>query len=78
MVGDAGQHSAEIGFRVEAVEFGGADQAVDRGGALAAGIRACEQVVLAAQSDGAQGAFRGVVVDLDAAIVAVAQQRIPP
>ena len=62
MIGDAGQHVEEIDFGVETVEFGGADQAVDRGGALAAHIGACEQVVLAAQSDGAQGAFRGVVV----------------
>ena len=62
MVGDAGQHIAEIGFGIETVQFGGADQAVDRGGALAAGIGAGEQVVLAAQSDGAQGAFRGVVM----------------
>jgi hypothetical protein len=39
MVGDAGQHVAEIGFGVKTVEFGGADQAVDRGGTLSAGIR---------------------------------------
>jgi hypothetical protein len=48
MIGDAGQHVSEIRFRVETVEFGGADQAVDRGGALAAGIGAGEQVVFAA------------------------------
>ena len=77
MVGDAGQHVAEIRFGIETVEFGGADQAVDRGGAFAAGIGAGEQVVLAAQSDGAQGTFGGVVVDLDAAVVHVAQQGIP-
>jgi hypothetical protein len=45
------EHVAQIGFRVEAVQLGGADQAVDRGGALATGIGAGEQVVLAAQSD---------------------------
>jgi len=39
MIGDAGQNVAETGFGVEAVEFGGADQAVDRGGSLATGIR---------------------------------------
>jgi len=48
MVGDGGQHIAEMG--IEIVEIGGADQAVDRGGALAAGIGACRQTVLAAQS----------------------------
>ena len=41
MIGDAGQHVAQVSLGVEAVEFGGADQAVDRGGALAAGVRAC-------------------------------------
>jgi hypothetical protein len=38
MVGDAGQHIAEIGFGIETVEFGSADQAVDRGGSFAAGV----------------------------------------
>ena len=68
---------AQIGFGIEAVEFGRADQAVDRGGAFAAGIGAGEQVVLAAQCDRAQGAFGGVVVDFDAAVVAVAHERVP-
>ena len=35
MIGDAGQHVAEIRFGIEVVEFGGADQAVDGCGALA-------------------------------------------
>jgi hypothetical protein len=30
MIGDAGQHVSEIRFGIEAVEFGAADQAVDR------------------------------------------------
>jgi hypothetical protein len=77
MIGDAGQHVSEIGFGIETVEFGAADQGVDRGGALAAGIGTGEQVVLPTQSDGAQGAFGGVVVDLDGAVVHVTQQRIP-
>ena len=77
VIGDAGQHVSEIRFGIETVEFGGADQAVDRGGAFAAGIRAGEQVILAAQSDGAQGAFSGVIVDFDVAVVHVPQQRIP-
>lgn len=51
MIGDAGQHIAEIGFGVEVVEFGAADQAVDRGGSFAASIGAGEQVVFPGQSD---------------------------
>jgi hypothetical protein len=76
MVGDAGQHVSEIRFGVEAVDFGRANQAVDRGGALAASIGAGEQVVLAAQSDAAQSTIGGIV-SLDAAVVHVAQQRFP-
>ena len=38
VVGDAGQHLAEIGFWIQAVELGRADQAVNRRRALPAGI----------------------------------------
>jgi len=62
MVGDAGQHVSEVRFGIETVEFGATDQAVDRGGALTAGIGAGEQVVFPAQSDGTQGSLGGVVV----------------
>ena len=51
MVSDAGQHAAQVELWIETVEFGGADQAVDRGGALATGIGASEQVIFPAQSD---------------------------
>ena len=46
MIGDAGQHVAEVGFGIKSVQVRGADQAVNCGGALAAGIGAGEQVVL--------------------------------
>ena len=46
MVGDAGQHLAQIGFGIEAVELGRTDQAVDRRGAFPARIRSGKQVVL--------------------------------
>jgi hypothetical protein len=49
MVGDAVDHLAQIGFRIEAVELGGFNERVSRGGALAAGIGAGEQIVLAAE-----------------------------
>ena len=55
VIGDAREHVAQVGFGIEAVELGRADQAVDRGGALAAGIGAAKQVVLATQSYSAQG-----------------------
>lgn len=40
MVGDALQHAAQIGFRIEPVELGGGDQRGDRCGTLAAGVGA--------------------------------------
>src|SRR5258708_1681950 len=55
MIGDVGQHVSEIRFGIATVEFGAADQAVDCGGSLAAGVGAGEQVVFSAQGDGAQG-----------------------
>jgi len=47
VIGDAREHVAEVGFRIDAVQLGRADQAVDRGGAVAAGIGSSKQVVLA-------------------------------
>jgi hypothetical protein len=46
MVGDAGQHLAQIGFGIETVEFRRTNQAVDRRRPLSARIRSREQVVL--------------------------------
>jgi hypothetical protein len=42
MIGDAREHEAQIRFWVEAIEFGGADQAVECDGAFATGIGARE------------------------------------
>ena len=62
MVGDAGEDLAQVGFRIDAVELGAADQAVDAGSALAAGVGSGKQVALASEGDGAQRPLRGVVV----------------
>src|SRR5260370_40084756 len=72
--GEASEDVAQVGFGIEAVELGGLDQGVHGGGALAAVVGAGEQPVLAAEGDGAHGAFGGVVVDLQASVVAVAGQ----
>ena len=68
MIGDAGQYVSEIHCGVEAVEFGGADQAVDRGGSPPG-----EQIILPAQGHDTQRSLGGVVVHFDAAVVHVAQ-----
>ena len=77
MLGDALEHVAQIGFGIEAIELRGAEQRVDRRGAFAAGIGTGEEIVLAPERDRAQRAFGGVVVDLDATVLAVARERTP-
>jgi hypothetical protein len=49
MIGDAGQHVAQVGLGIETIELGGFDQRVDCRSALAAGIGAGEEIVLAAE-----------------------------
>ena len=77
MLGDPGQHQAEIEFRVEAVELGGTEQRVDRGSSLAAGVGAAEKVILPSKRNGAQRAFSRRIVDLQEAIVDIARKRAP-
>ena len=77
MVGDAVDHLAQISLRIGAVELGGFDERVRRGGALAAGIGAGEQIVLAAERERADGALGGVVADLQGAVIEVARERRP-
>ena|GEM_PF-5123115 len=60
VVGNAREHIAQVGFGIDAVKFGGADQAVNCGCTFATGVGAGEQVVLAAQGHCAQGSFRRV------------------
>ena len=78
MIGDMRQHVTQPGFGVDTVQLGGAEQRVDRGGALAAAVGAGEQIIAAADGHATQGAFGRGVIDLDGAVVAIAQQRRPP
>ena len=48
-----------------------------RGGPLTTRIRSGKQIIFPTESHGAQGSFRGVVVDLQAPVVAVTHQRFP-
>jgi hypothetical protein len=50
---------------------------VDGGCALAATVGSTEEMVLAAQSDGAERPLSGGVVDLDAALIDVSCERTP-
>ena len=46
MVGDAGEDIAQVSFRVEAVQLGCADQAVESGGTFTAGVGSREEIIL--------------------------------
>ena len=79
--GLSGDDSREyIGYvcqRVDAIELGGLDQGEGDSPVLGCGVGAGEQGVLAAQCNGAHGAFDGVGVDLEAAIVEEQPQARP-
>src|SRR5512132_2181276 len=51
VVGDAGEHVAEVGFWIEAVELGGLDQGIEGRGAFAAGVGPSKEVVLPAEGN---------------------------
>ncbi len=67
----------EISVRLDAVELRGGDEGADYGPALAAAIGAGEQMVIAPERHGPDGALDGVGVELDAAIVEEAAERRP-
>ena len=77
MIGDAGQHFAQIGLGIETGQLRRTDQAVDHGRAFSACIRSGKQVILPAQGHAAQRSFGGVIVDLDVSIFYIARRRVP-
>ena len=52
-------------LRVEAVHLGGLDEGIGDGSGLSSGRRSHEQIVLPAQSNGAQCALGGILVELE-------------
>ena len=77
MIGDATQHIGEPGLGVDAVEFGGGDQGVDCGRALAAAIGTGEPPSPASQSNTTQRTLSGIVRHADAAVVEKAGEGRP-
>src|SRR4051794_13821157 len=77
VVWQAGEHVGKPGLRVDVVELCGGDQAVDGSRASAAFVGAGEGPVLAAQGDGPQLAFRGVVRHAKAPIIQEAGECVP-
>ncbi len=72
-----GEDVTQIGFRIETVEFCGFDQREYGGGAFSAFVRSSEQPVLSAERDWPDGAFGGIVVDLNAAVINEATEGCP-
>ena len=60
MVGDAGEDIGQPGLRIDVVELGGHDQAVQEGGALTASVGAGEQPNLPSESQAAQRPLGGI------------------
>ena len=76
-VRQAFQNIAEIGEGFDVVELCGRQQGSDDRPAFCAAIGACEQVVLAAERNGPDGTFDGVVIKLDAAVIEEPAKRSP-
>ena len=78
MLGDPFEHMMEIGLRVETVQLRGTDQRIDRRRPFAAFVRTGKQIILASERHRSERPLRGIVVDFQPAVVAVAGQRRPP
>ena len=74
VVGNPGEHVAEVGFWIDPVQFRSSNQAIHRGGTFASGVGSGKQKVLPAQGDTTQSTFGRVVVDFQVAIGAIPEQ----
>ena len=66
---DAGDDVGDVALGSDAVELGGLDERGKDGPVVSAAVGPSEQGVFAGEREGPDGAFDGVVVDLDPAIV---------
>lgn len=74
---DAVEDIGEVGWRIEAVELGGLNYGHGAGKGFATGVRTGEEEVFAADHDRFDGAFGGIVVDGDAAVVEEEGEGVP-
>ena len=77
VVVDAVKDVCEPGLGIDAVELCGLDQGVDGRSTLPAGVRACEQPVLAAERETTDGPLCRIVIDLEGAVIEVTCQSWP-
>lgn len=76
-IDDPGEDVAQVGERINIVQLTGFDQRSDGGPMVGAAVRTCKQRVFPVQRDRTDGAFDGVVVELNAAIIDEARQALP-
>ncbi len=76
-VSHALEHVFEVGERLDVIELCCGDKRANGGPACAAAVRACEQMVLAAERDRSDGTLDRIVVEIDAAIVQEATKGRP-
>jgi hypothetical protein len=76
-VGHSFQDILEVGEGLDVVELCCGDEGTDGRPARGTSVGSGEQVVLAAQRDGAHGSFDGVGVEFDAAVIEEAAKGIP-
>jgi hypothetical protein len=76
-IGHAFQQFLEVGERLDVVELSDCQKRSDDGPAGGAAVGSGEQVVLAAQRDGANVAFDGVVVEFNTPVIEEATESAP-
>ena len=77
MFRDVAEHMTQICLGVEAIHPRGSDQTIHDGCPAPAVIGAGEEVVATADRDRAQRSFGDHIVDLDAAVIEIAHERVP-
>src|SRR5689334_11588688 len=77
MLADAREYLAQVGLWLKAIETCRANERVEDGGSLAAGVGAQEQPVLGPELQRPDGILRGVVGKLQPTVVDVACERVP-
>lgn len=74
---DPGDDVDKVGFGVDVVQLAGGDERGQHRPVLGAAVGIGEEVVLAAERQGADGALDDVGVDLDAAVVEEEAEPVP-
>jgi hypothetical protein len=77
MVSDAGEDICQPSLGIDVVELGSFHEGVDDGCEFAAAFRSDEHVIFATNGDAAHGAFCGVVVEFQKAVIQIVTQRVP-